>query len=366
MLTPPSSSSYRRPRLETAKRDVSSHPDQHPPRVAQAGPSPTRTPPRSRRRRRGLPATGRSSRAPSAKPPACSPTTSTTRSVAPAAPTPPRSGSRPPPSRPTVTPASRSTSTATRSPSARPSAQVPSNPRRTLPPAPAGPSFNPAWAWPTPQQQRPRHRTPGPRRHPGRRQRRHRAHDPRLREPIGHRHDQPARPSRAPTATADRARTGASPHPQQGPRVRPLTPPHANTETAAGLRSAPGSLDPTTAGAISRPSADPRHPRGRQGSSGPPPTPVDDTTRGATTARSLARSPSRPGKSSAQASTGRPTAAPAHRRTHRLRPSPPRLCVRLSLSSRASPRREANVCDRDAHQTPNRSCARHIPSTVST
>ena len=63
-----------------------------------------------------------------------------------------------------------------------------------------------------PQQQRPRHRTPGPRRHPDRRQRRQRTHDPRLREPLEHRHDQPARPDRSPTATADRSRTGASAH----------------------------------------------------------------------------------------------------------------------------------------------------------
>ena len=63
-----------------------------------------------------------------------------------------------------------------------------------------------------PQQQRPRHRTPGPRRNPDRRQRRQRTHEHRLREPLAHRHDQPARPDRSPTATADRSRTGASPH----------------------------------------------------------------------------------------------------------------------------------------------------------
>ena len=61
-----------------------------------------------------------------------------------------------------------------------------------------------------PQQQRPRHRTPGPRRHPDRRQRQQRTHNPRLREPLEHRHDQPARPDRFPTATADRSRAGAS------------------------------------------------------------------------------------------------------------------------------------------------------------
>ena len=62
-----------------------------------------------------------------------------------------------------------------------------------------------------PQQQRPRHRTLGPRRHPGCRQRRQRTHASRLRE---HRHDQPARLNRSQTRTADRSRAAASPAPR--------------------------------------------------------------------------------------------------------------------------------------------------------
>ena len=140
------------------------------------------------RRRHGLPNNGpRPSRVPGATPPACSPTTSTTRSTVPVA-TPARvSGPRPlPHSRPTATPASRSTSTATRSPSARPSVRAPSNPRRTPRATPAELSSSPAW--PRTLTTTARHRPPGPRRHPDRRQRRQRTHDPRLREPLEHRH----------------------------------------------------------------------------------------------------------------------------------------------------------------------------------